>query len=343
MRILIEITHPAHVHFFRNPIRLLQDAGHEVLITSRDKDCTLDLLDRYGLEHQCLSKQAGGIGMARELLSRNRALIRQVREFRPDVMAGLGGISAAQVGWLLRVPSVVFYDTETARLQNALTYPFATRVVVPDCYQAWVPKRKTTRYRGYHELSYLHPDYFQPDRQKALEAGLDPEQDTFLLRLVSWKASHDVGLKGWSPPLLDAVVDHLRKRGRVIISAEGELPEHHEPLRYSGDPGQIHHLIAYCRACIGESATMASEAVVLGTASVYIATESRGYVDEQAERYQLAKILPIEKTDRILKAIDDMLSVSTETIQGCHQELIGGCVDVANEVASQLIETVEPL
>ena len=338
MRILIEITHPAHVHFFRNPIRLLQEAGHEVRITSRDKDCTLDLLDRYGLEHRCLSKQAGGIGMFWELIRRNWALIRQVREFRPDVMAGLGGISAAQVGWLLRIPSVVFYDTETARLQNALTYPFANRVVVPECYQAWVPKRKTTRYRGYHELSYLHPDHFQPDRQKALKAGLDPEQDTFLLRLVSWKASHDVGLKGWSPLLLEAVVHFLQARGKVVISSECELPQHVESLRYDGDPGEIHHLLAFCRACVGESATMASEAVVLGVPAVYVATESRGYVDEQASRYGMA-VLPVSKeVGVVLDAIDTALSESIERFSRRHEELICETVQVVNLVVQEVIE-----
>lgn len=339
MRILIEITHPAHVHFFRNPIQLLQDAGHEVRITSRDKDCTLDLLDRYGLEHHCLSKQGGHAGMVRELISRNRALIRQAREFRPDVLAGLGGICAAQVGRLLGVPSVVFYDTETARLQNILTYPFATRVVVPECYQAWVPKRKTTRYRGYHEMSYLHPNYFTPNRKKALESGLEPDQDTFLLRLVSWKASHDIGLKGWSASLLEAVVEFLQSRGKVIISAEGELPGSLESLRYEGDPSEIHHLLAFCRACVGESATMASEAVVLGVPAVYAATESRGYVDEQAERYQLAYITGNDDPVAVVGTLNALLAVTREEIDCQHRRMLDEAADVARVVYDQVSVT----
>jgi len=278
MRVLFDITHPAHVHFFRNPIRMLKEAGHAVAVTSRKKDCTLELLDRFGIEHQCISKQnSGGFsGMIGELIIRDYRLFRFARRFQPDVLAAIGGTWAAQVGWLLRKPSVVFYDTETARLQNAITYPFATRIVVPRCYHGKLPEKKVKRYAGYHELSYLHPDYFTPSRDIALENGLAPDGDTFLIRLVSWKASHDIGLKGWSTELLDAVVSHLSERGRVVISAEGELPAHHEPLRYSGDPNQIHHLIAFCRAYIGESATMASEAVVLGVPAVYVATESRG-------------------------------------------------------------------
>ena len=49
MKFLIDINHPAHVHFFRNPIKLLIDRGHEVMVTSRDKEMALDLLEELGI------------------------------------------------------------------------------------------------------------------------------------------------------------------------------------------------------------------------------------------------------------------------------------------------------
>ena len=338
MRILFDITHPAHVHFFRNPIRILVDSGHTVKVTSRDKDCTLQLLDRFDISHECLSEQnSGGIlGMANELISRDTKLFGAAREFRPDVLAAIGGIWAAQVGWLLRKPSVVFYDTETARLQNALTYPFATRIVVPQCYRGKLPERKAIRYRGYHELSYLHPEYFTPSRKIALENGMDPDADTFLIRLVSWKASHDVGLKGWSHEVLNAVVENLISRGQVIISAEGGLPDHLKSLRYTGDPAQIHHLMAYCRASVGESATMASESVVLGVPAIYAAAESRGYVNEQSERFQMVKITSMSNPIKVVAAINEMLSVSGAVVANRHRKLLGDTIDVARMVVSRL-------
>ena len=338
MRILFDITHPAHVHFFRNPINLLQDAGHEVSVTTRDKDCTLELLERFGIDYHCISKQNSGkaFGMARELLVRDFALWRMARRLQPDVLAAIGGIWAAHVGWLLRKPSVVFYDTETARLQNALTYPLATRIVVPRCYQGKLPEHKTVRYNGYHELSYLHPDYFTPNREIALANGLASHGDTFLIRLVSWKASHDIGLKGWSAELLDAVVQYLSERGHVIISAEGELPTHLEPLRYAGDPAQIHHLIAHCRACIGESATVASESVVLGVPAIYAATESRGYIEEQAERYGMAILTSNANAVAVLPALDKLLAVSQSEIARRHRQLMDDIVDVTQMVVDRI-------
>jgi len=343
MNVLFDITHPAHVHFFRNPIKLLQEAGHQVSVTTRDKDCTLELLDRFGIDYQCISKQNSGkvFGMARELIARDYALLKAARTLKPDVLAAVGGIWAAHVGWLMRRPSVIFYDTETARVQNALTYPFATRIVVPRCYKGKLPEKKTVRYNGYHELSYLHPDYFTPSREIALANGLAPSGDTFLIRLVSWKASHDIGLKGWSRELLDAVVQHLAERGHVVISAEGELPSHLEALRYAGDPVQLHHLLGHCRACIGESATMTSEAAVLGVPAIYVATESRGYVDEQCAKYKMVTIVPPEPSGAVALAIQTFLATPKSEIESLHSQLIGDTADVNTMIVKQLFELAE--
>jgi hypothetical protein len=119
VKILIDIGHPAHVHFFRNAISLWRQAGDEVLITSRDKDVTLRLLEEYGLAHRCLSRSRStrwSLGI--ELLVREYQLFWLARRFRPDVMSAIAGTFMVHVGRLLRIPTVVFYDTEHAHLQN---------------------------------------------------------------------------------------------------------------------------------------------------------------------------------------------------------------------------------
>lgn len=343
MRVLIDIIHPAHVHFFRHPIRLLQARGHEVRITSRDKDCTLELLDGLGVAHEPLSKQATrGLGaMALELVARDRALARVARAFRPQVMAGIGGVCVAQVGRWLGIRSVVFYDTENATLQNALTYPFASALVVPACYRGWTPAAKTHRYRGYHELAYLRPGYFTPDRALALANGLAAHGDTFLVRVVSWQANHDVGVRGWSAALLDAVVADLGRRGKVLISAEGPLPAALEPLRFAGDANLIHHVLAHCRGYVGESATMASEAAVLGVPAVYAATVSRGYVDEQQQRYGLVEVTGIETPAAVLDALARLLAVPADEFRDRHRRMLADTVDVAQHVADTLADEAD--
>jgi uncharacterized protein len=50
---------------------------------------------------------------------------------------------------------------------------------------------------------------------------------------------------------------------------------------------RIHDAMAYATLVYGESATMASEAAVLGTPAIYLDDEGRGYTDEQERKYGL--------------------------------------------------------
>jgi predicted glycosyltransferase len=287
MRILVDLVHPADVHFFKYAIREWENRGHRVLITARDKDIALQLLKAYGFKFMCISSQGKGLwGMASELVTRDLRLFRIARLFRPDVLTGFTGISIAHVGKLLGKPSIVFYDTEFARLSNALTYPLATLVCTPDCYNGQIGK-KHIRFPGYKDLAYLHPHRFTPDPTVVREAGIDPESQYFIVRFVSWEAAHDRGEKGLSYSNKIKIVKELTKRGKVFISSEGKLSEELSAYRSSISVDKMHHLMAFAKLYIGESATMASECAMLGVPSIFIATTGRGYTAEQEKKYGL--------------------------------------------------------
>jgi len=330
LKVLIDINHPAHVHFFRNAAKLLQADGHEVLFTSRAKDVTIALLDALGIPHLTLSRLGKSkLALLRELLQRDFRLWRVTRKFKPDVMLAIGGTFIAHVGKVTGIPSLVFYDTENAHMQNRITYPFARLVVVPDCYKAWLPAHHR-RYAGYHELAYLHPRYFTPDAAVAEANGYEPGRDNFLLRIVSWQANHDVGERGWNRDLLAAVVGFLAQRGRVLISSEQPLGAEFAPYLYRGNPAALHDVLAHCRLCLGESATLASEASVLGVPSIYAAHTGRGYTDEQEEKYGLVTNLQQLDAEAIIAAAAAILEQPREHWQAQRQRLLDDCVDVTS-------------
>jgi uncharacterized protein len=338
VKVLFDLNHPAHVHFFRHPMALLKERGWEVVVTSRGKDVALPLLAELGIEHHLLSVQSGGgmLALARELLQRDLALHRLARNCRPDVMAAIGGTFVAHVGSVVRIPSLAFYDTENATLQNAITYPFATRVVVPRCYAGWVP-RSHLRYDGYHELSYLHPNRFRPEREIAERSGLDPQRENFLVRVVSWQANHDAFEVGWDAALLRKLVAWLAERGRVHVSSEAPLPDDLAGYAYRGRASDIHHLMAHCRLYIGESATMASESAVLGVPAIYAAATGRGYTDEQETRYRLVRSLHRLNWGGLQAAVRSMLEEAPGAYRERRQVLLRETIDVAMFVAD-LIE-----
>lgn len=337
--ILIDISHPAHVHFFLNPIKIWKGTGCNIFITSRKKEIATDLLDALNIPHQVISSlsKGGVVNMGKELISRNFSLLKVISQVKPDIMVAIGGVSIAHTGFLRRIPSLVFYDTENAHLQNLITYPFCSLVAVPECYNAWLPPWHL-RYPGYHELSYLHPEIFTPDLKTAIDCGLDPNRRNFLIRTVSWQASHDITEHGWTPNLLAKTVHFLAEQGNVMISAEGALPEELQPYAYKGAPEKIHHLMAHLTMFVGESATMASECAVLGIPSIYAANTGRGYTDEQEKKYGLVVNVKELSWKQLEEAMTSLIALPANIKQTMHTKLLSDKINVANFVADLVLQ-----
>ena len=307
----------------------MEARGHELVVTARSKEISVELLERFGIPYRLISTQrSGGLGLAREMVERTWRLMGIVRRVRPDVLTGIMGPSIALAGRLCRVPAVIFYDTEFARQTNRFAYPLATAVCTPDCYRERVRGRHVT-YPGYHELAYLHPNRFTPDPSKLAAFGLSAEEPYSLLRFVSWKASHDTGEVGLTPAQKLQLAEALGAHGRVVASSEGPLPEALRPLELKGPREEVHHLIAFAQMVVGESATMTSEAAVLGVPAVFIATTGRGYTDDQEERYGHVRWLREGDFPEALRAIEHFMAWGPRAIGAAARErLLAEKIDV---------------
>lgn len=341
MRVLVEILHPAHVHFFRNAIVEWRELGHEVLVLSRDKDVANQLLIAYGIPFLSISRLGRTkLGLLGEMVVRDLRMLREALRFQPDVLIGIMGVTIVQVARVLRKPAIVFYDTENAKITNRFVYPLAHSVCTPACYQGKV-RGTHIRYPSYHELSYLHPKRFTPDPQVLSRAEIDPSRPFFILRFVSWQASHDLGEQGFSLELKRRFVSTLQDHGRVLISSEAPLPEDLEPLRFSAPPEDMHHFVAFATLLIGESATMASEAAVLGTPALYIADTGRGYTDELSERYALVHNFTLKEADKALRKAQSLLLIPNlrEGSQMRREKMLSERID-ATEWLMRYVESV---
>ena len=307
MRILFDMVHPADVLFFLHPIRKLLAAGNVVDIASREKDVTCALLDQFGLPHRSASTAATGyFGLAQEMLVRDAVILRRAIRFRPDVMVGFGGVAISHVGKLTGRPAISFYAADTASLQTKLTWPFITHLYVPEPYAGQTPTGRTTRFPGIKELSYFHPDNFTIDDDIALRNGWDPQRDNFFIRTVSWRANHDIGKSGWSDVTLASLVRKLSARGKVHISSERELSADLAPFAYRGAKNELHHVMGKCRLYIGESATMAHEACLLGVPSIYDGADHPGTTLE-LQSNGLLRALRQPGADLLFATVDDLL------------------------------------
>jgi predicted glycosyltransferase len=329
MRVLVEILHPAHVHVFRHAIKTWLARGDEVLVLSREKECANALLDAYDIPYRSISALGRKKwSLLTEMVVRDVRMLAAALKFKPDVLIGIMGVTIVQVGKLIRKPAIVFYDTENAVTTNRFVYPMAHSVCTPECYDAPVNGTHVT-YPGYHELAYLHPNRVSPDPAKVRALGIDPDAEFSIVRFVSWQASHDVGEKGLSASFKREVVERLRKRGRVLITSEGELPDDLERDRFALPPESMHDVMAFARILVGESATMASEAAVLGVPALYISDTGRGYTDEEEAKYELIYNFKTTQCDAALARLDEILAMEDSRVvfQERRQKMLAASID----------------
>jgi predicted glycosyltransferase len=339
LRIALDITHPAHFHVFKYAIAEWQRQGHDLLILSRDKDVTLQLLDEAGLPHRRLSKaRRGKAGLVLELIEHGWGVWRALGEHRSQVVAAVGGAFNVHASKLRGIPSLVFYDTENATISNRIAYPNATRIYTPRAYRDDLGPRHV-RYNGYHELAYLHPNWFTPDPAKLADEGLQSGEPFTFIRLVSWQSHHDAGDYGVRD--LRNVVRRLERYGRVLISSEKPLPDDLKRYARRGRVSDVHHVLAFARLVFGESATMASESAMLGVPAIFLSTSSRGYTDEQERRYQMVFNFNGEQAieEDALRCAESILSNpdSPRLFRERHQTMMAELIDVT----AFIMETVE--
>ena len=340
MRILIDITHPAHLHFFAGAVRRLRRDGHEVLLTARHKDVLIDLAARMGFELDEVfgGAPSGTLGLAKTLLSRQLRLARIARRFKPEVTGAIGGTFIGFVSWTLRIPTVVFSDTESAHLSNAITYPFATRLVTPRVYGR-PDRRGQVRYDGYHENAYLLPSVFTPDPAVRQELGVADSERYCVVRFVGWAAGHDIGRTGLSVAGQKDMVRRLSEHGRVFVSSEGQMPEEIEHLRFSLPVDRMHHALGHASLIVGESSTMSHEAAVMGVPSVYLYPRVQlGPTTDLSERLGIVHWFAPEELDAAVDcAVDIFAGGDTERWRAIGRTIAEESADITEVICDQLL------
>ena len=290
MKYLFDIGHPAHVHYFKNLMLALQAKGHEIRITARDKEISLYLLNKYGFEYICTSKNRSSIlGKGTSLIKNDYIIYKEAKKFNPDILISFFLPFPSHVGRLLKKPVIGFTDTEHATLNRLLSERFANIIVTPSCYKNDFPKNKHIKFDGYFELAYLHPNYFTPDSSVLDYFGVEKDEKYIIIRFVSWQASHDIGHSGLSLDMKRKIVNELSKYARVFISSEGGLPDDLKRYQIKIPPEKIHDVLSFATLFIGEGGTMSTECALLGTPNILINPLSKkvGIHHELQDTYKL--------------------------------------------------------
>lgn len=334
MKVLFCLNHPAHYHLCINTIRNLKNDGHQVLILARKKDVLLDLLKNE--DYDLVPIKKGKSIIEKLSLSRrtNQFVLDYIKEKKPDFVTGTGifcqaskfGIPAyimVEDDIMLNLPifmTGVFYYTRYAGVLSPIS-----------CNNAlW--NKKTVKYAGYHELAYLHPNHFVPDKA-VVEKYFPTSKPYFILRFAQLNAYHDVGVTGINTDIAQHLIGMLKPHGDIYITSERPLEPQFEQYRIKIDPLDMHHVMAFAQLYIGDSQTMAAESGVLGVPFVRFNgfVGKIGYLRDLEDVYQLGYGVKTNEVDRLYQVVEELLEMPDrkEVYQARRQKMLSEKIDCA--------------
>lgn len=314
MKYLFFFVHPSKFHVFKHTINQLIENGHQVDVMITSKDVLEDLVKNEGWNYTNIFPEgrkmknipayvSSGINFFRTIYRLYR--LTKGKQYDLFVTDDL----LVYIGRFKKVHTIVFNDDDLDIVkQFSLVLSQADHVLSPDITRLGKYEKKKISFPGYKELAYLHPNVFSPNINvvKSFNPELKPY---FILRLVSLRSYHDVGMKGLSDDNVLVLISLLEKYGKVYISSEETLTERFEKYRLNIQPSEIAHVIYYAQIFVGDSQTMTSEAAVLGTPA-FRCNDFVGKIsvmEEKEEVYGLSHNFKPSEFEEMLLQIDDLL------------------------------------
>jgi predicted glycosyltransferase len=298
MRVWIDLTNSPHVLVMRPVIERLRADGHDVRVTARDFAQTIELCERFGIDHTAIGRHRGErlAAKAGGFASRSTALVRwtladarSAGGHRFDIALGHGSNDLSVAAATLRIPCSTMFDYEWASVQHHVNCRLARAVVVPDAIsperlQQYGAAGKIRSYPGLKEEYYLAD--FHPDPAILAELALVQARPLVVIRTPPEVSLYHRFANDLFADVLERAQDAAASDGVQVVVLPRTAAQRAELGRVPGFVVPLHavdaqSLIAHADLVISAGGTMNREAVALGT-PVYTTFEGRlGAVDER--------------------------------------------------------------
>jgi len=276
MRILIDIGHPAHVHYFKNSIKEFFKNGNLVIVVARAKEITFDLLKSYDIQFISRGKGKNSIlGKFLYLFFGAYKIWKIAKKNKVDCYLSFASPYNALASIFYHKPNITFDDTEHNIFNHCIYVPFSDSILTPESFKKNFG-RKHIRFKGTMDSAYLHPTYFI-SRDVSFPDATDIPKKKVILRIVSWNASHDINHYGFSHAEIHRLIEVLSQYSDIFLSSEGKLPSDLDRFLFKIEPEDMHYYMQKADLFIGESGSMATEAAYLGTDSIVFNSASNEF------------------------------------------------------------------
>lgn len=304
MNILFDITHPAHINFFKNIILKLNNEGHDVTIIGINRGKVMDILEREYPEYSII--KIGTHGRSAFEIYWNAGIVREFQLLRFlwnknfDCYIGVVAHQVGLLGKIFRTKTIGVYDDPEHKINFRLSQLTLDRFFIPACLN--INGKNIKPFDALKEWAYLSPKYFRPNPDILKKYGIKErayifirEVDTKSLNYLSQISSNIERLYN-SGLNREKVMVSLENKERKCVYKDWLILE--EPLE------DIHSLMYYSKLVISNGDSMAREGAMLGIPSIYC-----GDRDMLANAYLINKniLLHITNINELKRKIEECL------------------------------------
>lgn len=320
MKIMIDMNHPAHVHYFRNLIKDMEKKGHQFCVVNRDDGMINQLLDYYGIRHIIRNKRPKKPSTLNSLLNLAKNIgycVWNSFKFHPDMYMGFASSSCAITSRIFRKPCILMDDTEHNVINHKLYLPCCSTVLTPFYFKKDFNKNavgggKQIRFNAFVEQLYLHSEVYEASTDVLKQLNVKP-REYVLVRYISYDAHHDLVAHPLDDETKKEIVRRIAQHYTVFVSLERSINDsfYHE-YKLNISPEQMHDVEANAKFLVTEGGTMGTECFVLGVPFINLNPLRCGSVDYQCSNYPNRAYHTTDK-EEALKIIDKLLETNVDT------------------------------
>lgn len=307
MKILIDISHPAHVNFFKNVIINLKQEGHQVRITvlnrgklaviAKDvfKDFDVKVINRHRGTKWSIIVEAN--------ILKFFTLFWICLRYHPDIGMSAGSFVLGAILKILRIPNIQFDDDPERKINVLLEKATSTFLFFPLFYSNI--SHNVNKYNALKEWSYLSPKYFNPLLSVITNYGLKTRNYIFVREVSVGSLNYSEQRKN----IIATISNHFPQNFKIVLSLEDKNTVSQYPGEWIilNEPVEdIHSLIYFSKVVISSGDSMAREGALLGVPSIYCGIRKMAANKVMTDKKMLLHL----DINEVCKTINDIINDS---------------------------------
>lgn len=332
MRILIDISHVAHLNFFKQFVKKISGIDNEIIVTVLDRGSLWRIANQelHSIRLVKSGRHRGGvlsIIFQANILKFCR-LYKIVNSFKPEIGFSCGGFILGAAMKLHNKPNIQFDDDPERKISVFLERITSTKLYFPPIIK---PDSKIKIFNSLKEWSYLSPKYFTPDEKSIGKYHLK-RKDYIFLRIVdnntlNYFSQDKVTL---TKVIIDSLKDH-----NVLLSIENKDDIKNFPIEWvkvKEPEKEIHSLMYFSKLIVSTGDSMAREGAMLGVPSIYCGGREMKANDFISQFGLFLKVSPQE----LFRKIEYGVSLNVEQV-GYRNNFLNSWTDLNTLILSEIV------